>query len=194
MNTHSNETPYMCETCGAKYFTRHGLRAHKCGQAKKPRKPRDSRYCAPCDSRFLTLEEKRKHECPYKHPDDPKLVNCRLCERSIRRKEFPYHIEYFHSGKSFVCPVCDIPLQSEKSLKSKSVTINTFKSLILILLYYTLQSTWVHMTALDYILVSIALKGSGQRSTLFATCVVTELQKERSTATNASRNSQLRRY
>lgn len=117
--THLSEASFVCSTCGLKYFTRRGLTMHSCEKGKFEMKLMSHRYCRMCDSTFSSSHEKKTHKCPYEDPNDPKLVNCRYCGKSVVKAHYARHAEYAHSEKKWVCMICNAPMPTKHVLKSK---------------------------------------------------------------------------
>lgn len=131
LSLHTNQTCYICESCGTKFFTPNGIRNHSC--EKKRRRPEvdfrtyDQRYCRFCDSRFASMDERKMHNCAYENPDDPKTVYCRFCEKLLNKLAFNRHIE-IHSGVDWLCNICSRKLATERALKIHLTTHTGNKS------------------------------------------------------------------
>lgn len=125
MNLHRGETSFICSSCGEKFFTPNGIRAHKCD--KKRKRPEidfrtnDLRICRFCDSRFSSYDENKAHKCRYAHPSDPKLIVCRCCGKILNRLAFNRHME-IHSGVNWVCGICQKNLATQRALKVHMTT------------------------------------------------------------------------
>lgn len=126
MSLHTGNTCYICENCGEKFYTPNGIKGHSC--EKKRRRPEkdfrtyDLRHCRFCDSYFGSFDENKAHQCLYQHPDDPKMVFCRCCGKILAKLAFNRHME-IHSGKDWICAVCDRKLATERALKGKIIII-----------------------------------------------------------------------
>lgn len=120
MSLHTGETCYICENCGEKFYTPNGIKNHNC--EKKRRRPErdfrtyDQRNCRFCDTSFESLDSKNAHNCMFQDPNDPKIVICRHCGKLLNKLAFNRHLE-IHSGKDWICNICDRKLATERALK-----------------------------------------------------------------------------
>jgi hypothetical protein len=119
MNMHLGIALHVCPTCGENFYTSNGIKTHSC--ARKQKRPdfriTDLRHCRFCDQRFPHLDEKLAHKCPNAHPNNEKLVICRICSKSVSRVTFNRHME-FHSGIDWFCGICNKKLATRRALKS----------------------------------------------------------------------------
>lgn len=142
MGMHTNNLNYMCENCGVKFFSRNGVRQHKCLKTVRRRAATDSRiydrrHCRFCDSHFASYDENKAHHCKFMHPDDKKVVTCRFCLKIVGKSTFIQHLE-IHSGIDWICKICNKKLATERALKRK---INYFFLLHTVLKFFLLQFT-----------------------------------------------------
>lgn len=120
LTSHSSEARYVCQICGFKYFSSRGLKMHRCENKNSEKKVLAHRYCAVCDSTFLSVIEKKAHKCPFEDPSDPKYVKCRFCGKRLLKLIYARHAENTHSEKKHICLVCELPLPTKQGLKSKN--------------------------------------------------------------------------
>jgi KRAB domain-containing zinc finger protein len=120
ISLHTGETCYICENCGEKFYTPNGIKNHNC--EKKRKRPEkdfrtyDQRHCRFCDLNFISLDEKKAHQCAYENSCDPKTVYCRFCGKLLNKLAYNRHIE-IHSSKDWICNICDRKLATERALK-----------------------------------------------------------------------------
>lgn len=120
MNLHRSRPSFICPTCGEKFFTPNGIRSHNCD--KKRKRPEidfrvnDTRHCRFCDKKFASFDENKAHNCEFSHPDDPKLIICRICEKKVKKIAFNRHME-IHSNVDWICEICNKKLATARALK-----------------------------------------------------------------------------
>lgn len=120
MNLHRSRPSFICSTCGEKFFTPNGIRAHNCD--KKRKRPdidfrvNDTRYCRFCDQKFASFDDNKAHKCEFAHAENSKLVICRFCGKTLKRLAFNRHME-IHSNIPWICEICNKKLATSRALK-----------------------------------------------------------------------------
>lgn len=114
---------FICENCGETFYSPGGIKNHDCNKTRKRPEPdslaNDARHCRFCDQYFADMDENKSHVCSASIPDEPKYVKCRCCEKKVSRRNFTVHME-LHTGKEWVCNVCNKQLKTERSLNGKN--------------------------------------------------------------------------
>jgi KRAB domain-containing zinc finger protein len=126
MTLHTGITSYICENCGEKFVSSHGVNKHSCHKRKRAEanyRITDMRHCRFCDTKFANQEENLAHTCKYTFPEEPKNCVCRVCDKKLLKSDFNRHFER-HTGTDWICLVCDKQLMTQRALK-RHMTMHT---------------------------------------------------------------------
>jgi hypothetical protein len=112
-------TSFVCRYCGGS-IKKSSFRRHMVIHKYKLDHNRstffyDTGYCRVCDTRFPSFEANKAHFCKYNNLEDPKMVICRCCGKSVGKNGFNRHMET-HAGIDWVCELCDKKLKTERAL------------------------------------------------------------------------------